>query len=238
MTQSIDYKLKDSRGRPLRADGVNGSIKSVTVNARCPHCLRLGIFAGINQCPDASVVTSVRQGSGYGDFNHNFVGVRYCPNVECQGLVFVIGDKSQQHLMPPERIDFDATSIPDTLKLTLEEAVGCHAAQCYRAAALMVRRLLEELCDFQGTQGHNLFARITALKSKIVISEALIEGAHHLRLLGNDAAHISAKTYDTIGKDEVEIGIEVAKRILEAVYQHSDLVDRLKKLAAKAGETP
>jgi len=54
-----------------------------------------------------------------------------------------------------------------------------------------------------------------------------------LRLLGNDAAHIESKVYDNVGREEVEVGIELAKEVLKGVYQMSDLLARLRGLKAK-----
>ncbi len=51
-----------------------------------------------------------------------------------------------------------------------------------------------------------------------------------LRLLGNDAAHIEAKTYDAIGKEETEVALTLTKEILKGVYQLDELVNRLKAL--------
>jgi hypothetical protein len=51
-----------------------------------------------------------------------------------------------------------------------------------------------------------------------------------LRLLGNDAAHVEAKTYDSVGSEEIEAGIELTKEILKAVYQLNDLLSRLRAL--------
>ena len=58
----------------------------------------------------------------------------------------------------------------------------------------------------------------------------MFEGLHELRLLGNDAAHIEAKSYNEIGKDEVEISIEFAKEILKAIYQYEHLLAKIKGL--------
>jgi hypothetical protein len=49
-----------------------------------------------------------------------------------------------------------------------------------------------------------------------------------LKALGNDAAHIEAKDYDNIGRDEAEDGISLAKEILKSLYQLRGLVDRLR----------
>ena len=51
---------------------------------------------------------------------------------------------------PPECLDFDATDIPEAVKKALIEAISCHSVECYAASALMVRRMLEELCKNRG----------------------------------------------------------------------------------------
>ena len=53
---------------------------------------------------------------------------------------------------------------------------------------------------------------------------------HELRLLGNDAAHIEANTFEQIGKEELEISIDFTKEILKAVYQYESLLERLRSL--------
>jgi len=52
----------------------------------------------------------------------------------------------------------------------------------------------------------------------------------------NDAAHIDSRVFNEVGKEEVEVGIDVAKAVLKAVYQYASLVGRL--TALKATEEP
>jgi hypothetical protein len=49
-------------------------------------------------------------------------------------------------------------------------------------------------------------------------------------LLGNDAAHIESQEFNTVGKEEVEIGIQFTKEVLKAVFQYSDLLAKLRSL--------
>lgn len=160
-----------------------------------------------------------------------FAGLRQCPNVNCNALVFVAKDGSLPLVsFPPEVIDFDSSHLPTNIVATLEESIRCHAAGCYRASALMVRRVLEEVCADKQADGKDLNQRIGALGKVIVVPQGLIEAAHDLRLLGNDAAHIEAKTYDNISEEEVSVAIDLAKEILKAVYQYDGLVARMKAL--------
>ena len=50
------------------------------------------------------------------------------------------------------------------------------------------------------------------------------------RLLGNDAAHITSRAYDTIGAREVEVALEFTKEVLKAAYQYSALLAKLQSL--------
>jgi len=112
----------------------------------------------------------------------------------------------------------------------LEEAITCHANECFVAAAIMVRKTLEELCRERSAQGKDLKERIRDLGTKIVLPRELLDGLDDLRLLGNDAANIESREYDKVGKEEVEIGIEFTKEVLKATYQYSALLNRLRGL--------
>jgi hypothetical protein len=159
------------------------------------------------------------------------LGQRRCPNPSCGAHVFLIHDGTMLvHSYPVERLDFDSTGLPSPVLKAFEEAVTCHAGGCYIAAAIMVRKTLEELCTDRGAIGPNLKERIAALRGKIIVPDDLLAGVDDLRLLGNDAAHVESQVFTAVGKEEVEVGIDFAKELLKAVYQYSKLVDRLKKL--------
>jgi hypothetical protein len=193
--------------------------------------MRQGIFYAATESRDTYFL-SAHPNATTPKTSHLFVaGIRCCPNHECQGLVFCIFENGLPiYTAPPEVMDFDASGLPHRLAATLEEAVKCHAISCFRAAALLVRRLLEEICEDKAATGRDLKARLKALSSSVIIPPELLEAADHLRLLGNDAAHIEAKTYDNIGKEEVTLAIELTKEILKGVYQYSGLLGRLKSL--------
>lgn len=158
-------------------------------------------------------------------------GLKRCPNLSCRALLFFVEELNGPMVTyPPEVIDFDASNLPDNIVSTLEEAIKCHAAGCYRACALLLRRTLEELCEDKGATGSNLKKRIESLKTVAVIPAELLSAADELRILGNDAAHIELKDYDKVGKDEADIAIELTKELLKAIYQYSSLLAKLQAL--------
>lgn len=202
------------------------------VSVRCPSCRQIGTFAGVSNVND---VTWDATHPGVHSSISRHAGIRICPKFECRAIIFVVVHGS--HLLetyPRQLIDFDPTSLPKPILKTLEEAVLCHGAGAYRACALMVRRVLEELCEDRKATGANLFERLKALKSSVILPDDLLEAANELRLLGNDAAHIEAKTYDEITEVEAALALELAKELLKAVYQYASLVARMRAMKKPA----
>lgn len=203
-----------------------GAATAHVVTLRCPSCGHNGAFHGLPQVNDGSWAQNTT--TGHTTFQG---GVRKCPNLNCNAAVFVVlGTGRPIKTFPPETIDFDATNLPENILATLEEAILCQAAGCHKATALMVRRVLEELCKDKAANGNNLKERLANLQKVAVLPQELLEAADELRLLGNDAAHVEAKEYDAIGKDEADLAIALAKELLKAVYQYANLVQRLKDL--------
>jgi hypothetical protein len=208
-----------------------GAANSAIVTLRCPSCHRLGSFDGYHSVNDIVTHVPVRGADGQSRAAPCRSGIRICPNPECREIVFITADETAKLLTyPPERIDFEATDIPTKILASFEEAVADHANRCYRSAAIMVRRTLEEICADRSATGPNLKARLQSLGSVIIVPKALLAAADELRLLGNDAAHLEAQIYDDIGKEEVEAAVALVKEILKAVYQLSSLVEQLRKL--------
>lgn len=190
---------------------------------RCPVCLRQGTL----DQRGADLYVEPTPGGG------NVSGERTCPNPECRALIYVIYQQSTGDVLasyPAERIDFDASQLPEDVQIPLEEAIDCHSHECYAAAAVMVRRTLECVCADQGAEGETLAKRIESLGSKIVLPKGMIKALHNLRLLGNDAVHVEARVYAEVGKREAEVAITVAKTILQATYQMDSLLGELEDL--------
>jgi hypothetical protein len=203
--------------------GTRNATRAVSI--RCPHCRQLGSF--INVGPD---ITYAKNGtkSNVKCIASASASLRICPNDKCRGLVFIVECHGEiVEVEPPELLDSDPDGLPANLQKTLQEAISCHAAGAYRATAMMVRRLLEEICDLNNAEGANLHQRLESLKVKVVLPQALFEAMSELKALGNDAAHIEANAYDKIGKDEAADSIELAKEILKALYQLQGLLSRL-----------
>jgi hypothetical protein len=195
---------------------------SFSLSIPCPVCGHRGTFQHISG-PDIRISTENNIGTS--------IGFRKCPNDSCRALLMFAqrgGNIIQTY--PAARIDFDRTEISETVLQPFEEAVTCHANQCYIASAIMVRKTLEMLCHDKQVTGSNLKERIAALRTSVVLPQELLTGMDDLRLLGNDAAHIESQVFVNIGKEEIEIAIEFTKEVLKAVYQYAALLAKLKSL--------
>ncbi len=209
---------------------LNGSstTKGLNVATRCPHCGHFGTFQEVG-VHDLSIQ---RQNTT------NYMGIRKCPNLRCNGhLFFILNFRGEiLYTSPSETIPFDRENIPETVLNAFSEAIKCHSNSCFIASAIMIRKTLEEICHDRGANRKNLKDKIKDLGTKILIPKELLEGLDDLRLLGNDAAHIEATTFAEIGKEEIEISIDFTKEILKAVYQYENLLDKLRKLKTKKEE--
>lgn len=196
---------------------------SQAVALRCPGCGRDSVFEHLAGIPDMGVIHPQP---------FYWSGQRRCPNPHCHTHVFLVFD-SQLKLSasyPAQRIDFDKAGLPPQILRSFEEALTCHAHQCYIGAAMLVRRTLEELCASQNATGDTLSDRLKDLQTKVVLPKALFDALDEIRLLGNDAARVEAKNYDNVGETEVRVGIALTKEILKSVYQLDALVGQLKAL--------
>lgn len=146
-------------------------------------------------------------------------------------VVYELGDRdSFERLLysaPAETLDFDTSSLPERVLNSMTEAASCFSNGCYIAAAIMIRKTLEEVCHDRGATGPNLKERIQRLGQSVILPAELLDGLDSLRLLGNDAAHLESQTFTQVGRDEVEISFDVAKEVLKSVYQYRDLIGRL-----------
>lgn len=219
---------KTSAPSPLIARTPTEVRASGNLLLRCPHCLVQGSFS---QIPAGAFRYFSDNGEGgYSANTERNVAIRKCPNEECGAFVFTITLKGVlEHSWPSELIDFSVEGIDsDTIKSLLGEAIACHGAGAYRAAAIIVRRLLEQICHENDAQGKNLHQRLESLHDKVALPNALFEAMGELKLLGNDAAHVEAKSYDDVGIEEAAVAIELSKEILKSLYQLQGLVDRLR----------
>jgi hypothetical protein len=115
----------------LKVDKLTVHQPEVVVNLRCPACMQRGIFEPFGSAHDI-LITNLSP--------YVYAGQRRCPNPDCRAhLFFAQANKELLVSYPSERIDFDATNVPAAVVKPLEEAITCHANQCFVASAWCVK---------------------------------------------------------------------------------------------------
>lgn len=187
----------------------------------CPYCGHKGTFEAISR--DRFIQ------------NQYICGQRLCPDQDCRGHLFVVLDRSGNLLFhyPFRNVSLNKENIPASIIKTFDEAVTCHAQNCFVASAIMIRRTLEEICEERGAVGKDLKTRIHDLKTKTLLPQELFDAMDELSLLGNDADHIEANTFAQISSQELDVAIEFTIEFLKALYQYSSLLSKMRELRKK-----
>ncbi len=213
-----------------RTIGASGT-EAKAVNLICPSCNQNGTFERVaNNVTDARIRMRDTDAPDHREVIFD-IGLRAYPNTDCNAVVYVAKETNSPSPLdsyPKTRIEFDVTNVPENIVTTFQEALICTSEECYVAAAIMIRRTLEELCEDKGAAGDNLKQRLEDFGNQIILPKQLLKAANYLRLLGNDAAHIEDRTYDKIGKEEILTAIKLTKELIKASYQYETLLDELK----------
>ncbi len=86
-----------------------------------------------------------------------------------------------------EKLPLDG--VPTTIRLAHDQAVRSYSASLYEPTVLMCRKSLEAICKTLGAKGRDLNARLQTLRDDGHIDSRLLNWAHEIRLIGNEAAH-------------------------------------------------
>lgn len=167
----FDRELKNPNAFQPDEHQLNTGVRSAPVGIRCPHCRHVASFAVVNDDRIIGYTKAVEHPKLARQFQSETftASIRRCPNPKCSGFVFVIQLGSAViDVQPPELLDFDPEGLPPALQKTLSEAVACHGAGSYRAAAMMVaassKRFATTMVRIEGT--FTIGSRISAQRSR------------------------------------------------------------------------
>lgn len=124
--------------------------------------------------------------------------------------------------------------LPDSIARSIAQAYRSYSTSSYDACAVMCRRSLEALCKTLSANGRDLARRLADLKVTGRIDERLLEWAHGVRLVGNEAAH-DVETAVT-AEDARDI-LEFTEALLTYVFT-LDTKFRSFQARRKGGSTP
>jgi hypothetical protein len=129
------------------------------------------------------------------------------------------------------------SSVPKGIVTEFREAETCLENQCLRAAAGLIRSVLDKTLRANGyktKQEFNLYKQIEAAADDGVITQSRKRRAHdEIRVLGNDVLH---DDWHEIPEEDVEAARHYCQRILEDFYDDRESVLTLLREAKRTPE--
>lgn len=203
----------------------------VDIYGVCPGCGTKVKFIPISGCFDIQCRTI----TGF----TIITGQRYCPDQNCMAHIFFeyyknmnAYNQSSTKILPRnfQLYNISVEKLPEEIKSSFKEAVLCYGHDCFTASAILIRKVLENICLINNAKGKNLHERIKSLKDKLTLSTTLYNAMFELKYLGNDAAHFESKHFEKIDQKEAELGLTILSEILRSIYEHEDLINSFKAL--------
>ena len=150
-------------------------MKAMERSANCSYCHQYTLFSCRAQFPS----------------RHGEYWIGECNNPGCYKSVLI----HQQEVFPHAMPKVVGTRIPERAMGDFIEARQCFSVQAYRAAGAMARRALQECCLDHGADADlKLGQQIDWMAEQRIVTNAIKDWAHEVRLTGNDCAHPSKKS--------------------------------------------
>lgn len=175
----------------MQVSSVKNDDSGFVVRGTCPHCLHKAAFP---------TVTSVFKKTTDSGHVERLTAAARCNG--CNKFILVTlhwewgggGRESgwvyEEHFPVDKPSDVVNVAIPEGPRLDFQEALRCHWVKAYSATAEMCRRAVESSClDLGAPYDEVLEKMIDWLEINRIITPALKEVAHKVRLGGNRGAH-------------------------------------------------
>jgi hypothetical protein len=149
--------------------------------------------------------------------------VAICPKCDSpfllkQSRYTVLGDSetvTREELIYPKFTSLPLGGVPEPVRRAFEQAQRSFATSSFDACALMCRRSLEALCKSFGVEGRTLEVKLTALAGRQIIEARLVDWAHGIRHVGNEAAH---DTDSEVSKEDARDALDFTEALLTYVF--------------------
>ena len=126
---------------------------------------------------------------------------------------------SSQEVLYPLSTRLPLDGVPEPVMRAYEQAIRCFTASSFDACALMCRRCLEALCKAHGISTGSLQSKLEELANQHIIDTRLVEWAHGIRIVGNEAAH---DTDAELNKDDARDSLDFTEAILMYIFALSN----------------
>jgi hypothetical protein len=149
-----------------------------------------------------------------------------------------LASRSNLHWHPqitPEAPEHDFSDVPPEIADTAAEAYACReVADGCRAAVLLARSVIEATAKDKGITKGTLLAKIDAMSD--MIRPHVRDGAHQVRLFGNDVAH--GDFVRDVSPEDADLVLTLMSEVLGDVYQSPARVKRAQAARARSQQVP
>lgn len=125
------------------------------------------------------------------------------------------------------------SSIPESVAEDYTEAIKCFDVGANRASAAMCRRALQSSVIERGAKKAKLSDQIDDLREKQIITEAIRDWAHEIRLTGNIGAHPDEDGLEDVSPEDADELIKFMEQYLNYVYVMPDKVTKKREKKEK-----
>ncbi|HET9894609.1 MAG TPA: DUF4145 domain-containing protein [Streptosporangiaceae bacterium] len=122
----------------------------------------------------------------------------------------------------PEEPVWDFPDVPTAIAAAAHEAHACWYRDANRSAVLMARAVIEATAKNKGIAKGSLLDKVDAMSA--MIRPHVRQGAHEVRLLGNDMAH--GDFIRPVSEEDAKLVLTLMDEVLDDVYQSPARVAR------------
>ena len=151
-----------------------------------------------------------------------------------ESLYTVVGEfesVTDEQVLYPSESKLLPGALPESVKTAYDQAARSLRASLFEPCVLMSRKCLEAVCKILNANGCDLNKRLASLHEAGDIDSRLLDWAHQVRLIGNEAAHdIDAP----VTKEDARDVLDFTEAILIYVFS---LTKRFESLQARRSKT-
>ncbi len=133
----------------------------------------------------------------------------------CYGIPGEFETVTETSTLFPKARNVLLEGVPDSIRKSYDQALRCYGTSSFDACAVMCRRCLEALCRSFGIEKGTLEQKLKALAQNGSVESRLLEWAHSVRAVGNDAAH---DTEVELTKDDARDALDFTEALLMYVF--------------------
>lgn len=180
------------------------------VSTECPSCfvyagfysIFAGPFRSMDHRYEAKVFGEFRKAyyipSQFAGDSRGVHDLKKCP--QCDEVIHFI-DEDPQYPIKKFSITKYNTDIPKSVREDMVEADTCIKLNLYKAASIMLRRTMENICF---NKDHKIKGDLIDKINTVLLNYPDLRTiAHEIRIIGNEGTHIEARVYSEINALEV-----------------------------------